>query len=203
MYIPAIFAFCDDDLSTTFFFKEWIVRVYSESEDGDHLLKNLLEPYPFVDLCNVTRVTESINITRPLFPMTWRFLPLLDPTVDRLLSRDTDSLISKREIDAVQQWLTESDATFHLMRDHFLHCVEILGGLWGAKIYQRRSAIRETAEKFFYHFEHKMIRAFDQDILWQFIWPLAKTDSVIVSSTVNNSKSKLKSVNLLHVVGSR
>ena len=100
-----------------------------EVEDDNHLLKHLFKPYSFVDLCNVKRVTESINITRPLFPMTWRFLPLLDPNVDRLLSRDTDSFISKRESDSVQQWLTESDATFHLMRDHFLHCVEILGGI--------------------------------------------------------------------------
>jgi hypothetical protein len=61
--------------------------------------------------------------------MTWRFLPLLDPLVDRFMSRDTDSELILREIDAVRQWLNASDATFHAMRDHPWHCTtEILGG---------------------------------------------------------------------------
>ena len=86
--------------------------------------------YPFVDLCNVTRVLEVRNITRPLFPITWRFLPLMDPTVDRMLPRDSDSLITAREVEAVREWLTDSNATFHLMRDHWGHCsTEILGGI--------------------------------------------------------------------------
>ena len=108
------------------------MRIYSALEDGDQVgnlkLRELFNSYPFVDLCNVTRIMELINLNRPLFPMTWRFLPLLDPTVDRFMSRDTDSHISGREVDAVRQWLTESNATFHLMRDHVWHCVEILGG---------------------------------------------------------------------------
>ena len=110
----------------------WVVRIYSALEDGDRVgnlkLRQLFDFYPFVDLCNVTRVLELMEINRPLFPMTWRFLPLMDPTVDRLLPRDSDSHISSREVDAVRQWLTESNATFHLMRDHVWHCVEILGG---------------------------------------------------------------------------
>ena len=86
--------------------------------------------YPFVDLCYVTRVLEIRNISRPLFPMTWRFLPLMDPTVDRMLPRDSDSLITAREVEAVREWLTDSNATFHLMRDHWGHCsTDILGGI--------------------------------------------------------------------------
>ena len=102
-------------------------------EHGDQVgslkLKELFDDYPFVDLCNVTRVLEVRNITQPLFPMTWRFLPLMDPTVARMLPRDSDSLITVREVEAVREWLTESNATFHLMRDHWGHCsTDILGG---------------------------------------------------------------------------
>lgn len=109
------------------------MRVYSALEPGHQLgnlkLIELLGEYPFVDLCNVTRVREVHNIKQPLFPMTWRFLPLMDATVDRLLSRDSDSIILAREVDAVHQWMTESNATFHVMRDHKDHCYpEILGG---------------------------------------------------------------------------
>jgi hypothetical protein len=85
------------------------MRVYSDlgpdGSIGSLKLKQLFEPYPFVDLCNVTRVMEIRNITRPLFPMTWRFLPLMDPTVDRMLCRDMDSIITFREVSAVHQWL--------------------------------------------------------------------------------------------------
>ena len=79
----------------------WIMRVYSALEFnntiGNFKLKKLFEGYSFVQLCNVTQVLESHNIDRLLFPMTWRFLPLLDPLVDRMLCRDTDSLVTTRE----------------------------------------------------------------------------------------------------------
>ena len=101
------------------------MRVYTDlGEDGtlhNWKLKHLFDPYPFVDICNVTQVQEIRNITRPLFPMTWRFLPLMDSTVDIILSRDFDSLVTFREYSAVNQWL-KSNATFHLMHDHPLQC---------------------------------------------------------------------------------
>ena len=104
----------------------WIMRVYLEMESGDSAgnlkLKELFDGYPFVDLCNVTRVLELRNITNPIFPDSWRFLPLFDPLVDRMLSRDTDNIVITRELVAVNQWLKNSPATFHLMHDHPLHC---------------------------------------------------------------------------------
>lgn len=60
--------------------------------------------------------------------MTWRFLPLLDRTVDLMLSRDTDSRVIGREVEAVDDWIQRSNSTFHVMRDHSHHCVQILGG---------------------------------------------------------------------------
>ncbi len=59
--------------------------------------------------------------------MTWRFLPLFDPTVNRIMSRDADSLVLDREIDAVNEWI-QSGTSFHIMRDYVGHCVTMLGG---------------------------------------------------------------------------
>ena len=56
----------------------------------------------------------------------WRFLPLSDPLVDVVLSRDLDSALNEREAAAVEEWL-QSGANFHLMRDHPKHGTEILG----------------------------------------------------------------------------
>ena len=94
-------------------------------------IKKLFEDYPFVHLCNVSRVLEMRNLSRPLFPMTWRFLPLLDPMVDKMLCRDMDSLVTAREVAATTQWLNNTK-TFHLMHDHPFHCSSnFLGGKFG------------------------------------------------------------------------
>ncbi|MDR0479337.1 MAG: hypothetical protein LBH31_05950 [Burkholderiaceae bacterium] len=60
----------------------------------------------------------------------WRLLALDDPQAHRILFRDADSVISRREADAVQQWLA-SGKRFHMMRDWWAHTELILDGLWG------------------------------------------------------------------------
>jgi len=158
----------------------WTVRIYSPLEDhqNNKILKEIFKDYPFVDLCNITRVIELLNTTDPLHPMTWRFLPLLDPTVDLFMSRDSDSLIWQREVDAVSEWLHQSQATFHIMRDHKMHFAYILGGMWGAKVDQKRQEIKAAVWPMFSTFQHEMGYAFDQDYLYEFIWPLAYKDAV-------------------------
>ena len=102
------------------------MRIYSTleftNEEGNKKLKAFFNDYPFVDLCNSTRVMELRKTTQPIGPPSWRFLTMLDPLVDRMLSRDTDSLVLEREVEAVNEWLYESNATFHMMHDHAHHC---------------------------------------------------------------------------------
>ena len=62
--------------------------------------------------------------------MFWRFFPILDDKVERLLVRDADSRFSKRECQAVQEWIV-SEKSLHVIRDHPMHNAPILGGLWG------------------------------------------------------------------------
>jgi hypothetical protein len=50
----------------------------------------------------------------------------MDNLVDTFMSRDADSPIIPQEEDAVREWLS-GDRIFHIMRDHPLHCVSILG----------------------------------------------------------------------------
>ena len=66
-----------------------------------------------------------------VFGMLWRFIPVLDPSVSVMVSRDLDSRITYREQAAVEEWL-ESGLAFHVMRDNPHHDTEILGGMWGA-----------------------------------------------------------------------
>ena len=110
-----------------------------------------------LDLCSVKSLQHFGDLSK-VFGMIWRFLPLADPTVDILVSRDLDSRLvitscfrrlqeiylvedflsyfcrfSLREKCAVSDWIT-SDLPFHIMRDHPAHGTYILGGMWGAKL---------------------------------------------------------------------
>ena len=79
--------------------------------------------YDHVDLCDVDQIRSSEvspALAKKLNPRMWRFLVMLDPLVDRFISRDIDSDIVDREVAAVQQWLA-SNYTFHVLRDHPSH----------------------------------------------------------------------------------
>ena len=57
----------------------------------------------------------------------WRFVPMADPLVSEFHSRDLDSIVSKREVEAVNEWLKVDNKAFHIMRDHKQHGSAIPG----------------------------------------------------------------------------
>ena len=87
-----------------------------------------------IDLCDMAKLPGSPKKdATALFPMTWRFFPTLDPQVSFVHVRDLDSRFSTREAAAVSEFL-ESDKPLHCMRDHKNHWIEMLGGMWGARL---------------------------------------------------------------------
>ena len=60
----------------------------------------------------------------------WRFAPMVDPLVSEFHSRDLDSIISNREFAAVNDWLSNTNRTFHIMRDHKQHGSAIPGEMF-------------------------------------------------------------------------
>lgn len=108
----------------------------------------------------------------------WRFYPASEPDVSVIISRDIDSRLNSREKYAVNEWLA-SDKGFHIMRDHYMHDVPILGGMWGAK----RGCIPEMValiEKWLI-FDRK---GADQDFLATEIYPRIKNNSLIHDEVV-------------------
>ncbi len=75
----------------------------------------------------------------------WRYLPIGDPTVDILISRDLDSTTSEREREAVAEW-EASNKTVHVMRDSQWHRTEILAGLWGVKNYGLKPGVAKALQ---------------------------------------------------------
>ena len=104
------------------YYPGWIMRVYHNLTKDQEIqyLCPLRCKHSNVDLCHVEKI-HTKEITNALIqranPRMWRFLVMLDPLVDRFMSRDVDSEIIPRETAAVKQWL-RSKYTFHVMRDH-------------------------------------------------------------------------------------
>lgn len=64
--------------------------------------------------------------------MFWRYLPLGESDVERIIFRDADSRIGERDAESVRDWIL-SDRMAHIIRDHPFHQTPLLGGLWGIK----------------------------------------------------------------------
>ena len=105
-------------------YPDWICRYYVGKSTPLQIVKDLYER----DNTEIFIMNENGDWSG----MFWRFLPASDSDVGVMISRDTDSRLSEREKEAVDEWLA-SDKGFHIMRDHPAHGTEILGGMWGAK----------------------------------------------------------------------
>ena len=97
--------------------------------------------------------------------MFWRFEAIAEPDVEVMLSRDTDSRLTKREALAVNYWL-RTDKLFHVMRDHPEHNTEILGGMWGA-----RKPILQDIVHLIKSYDKGDFWQVDQNFLRQIVWP--------------------------------
>jgi len=101
----------------------------------------------------------------------WRFLAWDDPLAHRILFRDADSVISRREAAAVEQWVA-SGKRFHMMRDWGSHTELMLAGLWGVV-----AGSLPPLEKLMARFMSAPLesrRFADQYFLRQYVWPYAR-----------------------------
>ena len=82
----------------------WTMRVYYQvNEYQVNVMKKLCYlacSEPELDICDVNANPKLRNVSM-LYPLIWRFLPVIDRQVDYFLSRDLDSRISEREVSYV------------------------------------------------------------------------------------------------------
>ena len=101
------------------FYRSWTIRVYHELYPLE-LQKNLTKIYRNLEFCDVRSLvlpfSPNVKVST-INGMTWRFIPMADPTVFIMCSRDLDSDVYKREEDAVRYWM-HTNKTLHSMRDH-------------------------------------------------------------------------------------
>jgi hypothetical protein len=102
----------------------------------------------------------------------WRFLALDDSQAHRVLFRDADSVISQREAEAVNEWLT-SGKRFHIMRDWGSHTELMLAGLWGMVAGSLPPLDKLMARFMSAPLESRHFA--DQYFLRKYVWPYART----------------------------
>lgn len=117
----------------------------------------------------------------------WRFHAAFDDeATDAMLVRDADSMFTRREVDAVNEWIA-SGLPFHVIRDNESHATTILGGTWGCRPQWLGPTGKRFADDFKVRFqtwiqilqpEWKHPRGpycgSDQNFLHKLIWPLVR-----------------------------
>ena len=133
-------------------YPDWICRFYTA----------LSVPFPILSQLEEMPNTQVFkkNDFGDWRGMFWRFEPASENDVDVMISRDTDSRLTKREKAAVDEWLA-SDKDFHIMRDHPQHATEILGGMWGVRnrlLIGMVSGINDYAKGDFWQVDQNFLR---------------------------------------------
>jgi len=147
--------------------------------------------YKVVLYCDI----ENIDFLKSYFPtilimngnkyglsnkMLWRLNPLFDNFAYALFPRDADSKITDREIFLMQDFIL-SNKNFHIIRDHELHFMPIMGGLFGLKkqIYYifKQERIFKKLKKV------KNLYNYDQLFLSDYIYPIVLESSLIHTSS--------------------
>lgn len=117
--------------------------------------------------------------------MFWRFYPIEYDDIDYFLSRDADSRISDREMNLINEWIY-SNKSFHIIRDHPWHDIEILGGTFGVNIKKFKELIIDKdfknidfyKEHYYYIYDKNREKWPDQQFLKEIIYPIIKDDNI-------------------------
>lgn len=180
-----------DDMKSKY--PEWILRIYHDETIPKDLVCSIECTYSFVDFCNTSALGNLGRLSGYIPAKIWRFLPIGDPLVDIIASRDLDSPLTQREVDAVTDWLSSGKA-WHVMRDHPFHVAPMLGKkIFFQPIDHQRSfspggtwAFRSALNRLFGQTIQKKIldRSLigryhgvdDQTFLKDYIWPRIQND---------------------------
>lgn len=143
------------------YYPDWKVRIYTDNIDN------------FKDLDNI----DLIEITDSSFGMFWRFLPMFEDKDNIVMVRDSDSRITPREVQCIEEWL-DSGKSFHTFKDHDAH--------YNFPIIGCSFAYKGTFSKDLLNFMTKYMNenksyGNDENFLRDYIYPLIKDDILIHS----------------------
>jgi len=131
-------------------------------------------PKEIIDKLSSFKNTSVKEVTDDSFGAFWRFEMMFNnPGV--ILSRDTDSRLSLREKELIDNWL-ESEYNYMIIRDHDAHYeFPILAGMWGKKNVLMDSSLKDAMQ------EYVSVKQYlvDQFYLRDKVWPNIMHDTAI------------------------
>jgi hypothetical protein len=132
-------------------------------------------PIQYVNVLHDMQNVEVAEVDQEgVFGAFWRFYSMFEDENNVVVSRDSDSRISEREVRAINEWLT-SDKKFSIIRDHARHYDwPILAGMWGMK-----GILDDAIYDKMIQYSQNHYYTVDQIFLAQEIWPQAENDSLI------------------------
>ncbi|CAF1517730.1 unnamed protein product [Adineta steineri] len=149
----------------------WILRIYHDTSIKQDIICPIECEHNDVDFCDINALTKLSDKNNYIPPKIWRFLPAGDELVDVMGSRDLDSPLVQREVDAVNEWLSTNKA-WHTMRDHPHHGIGMLGGTWGFRPALDRTFSRQLLQKMVNRrLISKYDKKHDQTFLGEHVWP--------------------------------
>lgn len=143
----------------------WVVRFYIDNTVPEDIINRLK--------AEGAEIVKTLDISGASAGMFWRFLVADDPTVDRYIIRDSDSRLSMREKEAIDEWI-DSGKGFHILRDHPNHNYPMNGGLWGGT----KGALGTTMANLIKQWNSRDNYLADMQFLWTVVYPLIKDNHV-------------------------
>lgn len=136
-----------------------------------HFYYDKTVPKIYIDSLDIFENVKTILVEDAVFGAFWRFRSMESDTI--VLSRDTDSRLSFREKQIIDDWLL-LESKLCIIRDHANHYeFPILAGMWGIKGGLSKEDI-QSIEKY-----DKPIYLMDQYYLRDIVWPKYKETSAV------------------------
>ena len=167
------------------FYPGWEVRVFYDSTLPAKVVDRL-KTFSNVNLIDMENgYTYEFISCQHSSKVFWRFLAYDDKNVDVVIFRDCDSYLTKREADAVEQWLS-TNRPIHLMREvQPGHRSKIMAGMWGIR---RTKKCKSIMERFIDQAGKRYHN--DQGYLNNCIYPLFNPSDRVVNDVDNAFNDK-------------
>ena len=150
------------------YYPDWHLRIYCSDD---------------VDTSRLDCETIKMGAAKDHNGMFWRFLPIWEEGIERVIVRDTDSRLGVKEAAAVAEWV-ESGCICHSMHDHEHHrCYPLFGGMFGVLgVDKTKGKIADNSQILAQEMENPQPRVADMVFLQNYIWPYVRDDTLHHSS---------------------
>lgn len=129
--------------------------------------------------------------------MILRVLALETVQADFYFMKDSDSIVTDRELTLMSDWMLLSAEPYMIIRDNPIHVAPIMGGMFGLNISVRDKLV-QSCQDYFSKSNNKASYGMDQQWLADHIYPIIRQKAKVYSSYFYFRAEKLVRINRVH-----